>query len=169
MSLMSNLDASQFNTAAAQRSERTDTLTLEADPPREWRLLYIDPQQLGEAWPHINHLLVDVVDLFAGRHTMETVLSEIMNDQVALWVIAGPDGAQAILGTEIGIEPSGDRTMDIKWLAGRGAHKWMHLLEQLEDVARAEGCTRLEMYARKGWAKHMPDYKLTRIKLEKDL
>lgn len=38
-----------------------------------------------------------------------------------------------------------------------------------EEIARLSGCKKVFVVGRKGWMKYLPDYKLTRITLEKEL
>ena len=43
----------------------------------------------------------------------------------------------------------------------------MHLISEVEDWARTQGCDIMEAEARPGWARSMKEYKKTRIILEK--
>ena len=47
--------------------------------------------------------------------------------------------------------------------------RWLPLRSALETFARAEGCRAIRILGRRGWARALPDYKLTRILLEKEL
>jgi hypothetical protein len=38
-----------------------------------------------------------------------------------------------------------------------------------ETFAKAEGCAAIRIHGRRGWAREFPDYRLTRILLEKNL
>ena len=47
--------------------------------------------------------------------------------------------------------------------------RWIGLLEQIEEFARAEGCEATRIIGRKGWARVLMSYQVKRIVLEKDL
>ena len=57
----------------------------------------------------------------------------------------------------------------IKFWTGENSLEWLHLMEDLEAWAKHEGCTRIIGVMRKGWAKRLPDYRMTHVYLEKDL
>lgn len=85
-----------------------------------------------------------------------------------LWVVW--DGTvRAIVITELYKDVSGMKCCMIRVCTGNGAKDWSHLIGFIEDWARGQGCERLDMLARKGWAKRLPDYHLTHIMLEKVL
>ena len=48
-------------------------------------------------------------------------------------------------------------------------HRWIRLLEGIENFARAEGCEATRIIGRKGWARVLTSYQAKRIVLEKDL
>lgn len=136
----------------------------------EYALLAIEPEELGNVWSLIEPLVLKTIDGMNGRHTLQSLLAEVMEHDLALWaVVSQGQGLQALVGTQIAVSSSGLRSLVIRFTVGKGIHDWVYLLDQLEDYARSVGCQRVETWARKGWAKHMPDYKLTHVLLEKDL
>jgi hypothetical protein len=52
---------------------------------------------------------------------------------------------------------------------GSDMPRWLHLIEKIEDFARAEGCAATRIIGRKGWARVLAQYRTTRIVLEKEL
>lgn len=73
------------------------------------------------------------------------------------------------MATELYTDVGGNRCCMIRFCSGEGANDWLHLLVKIELWAKAEGCKFLDMDARKGWAKHLPDYKVTHWVLQKAL
>jgi hypothetical protein len=47
--------------------------------------------------------------------------------------------------------------------------QWLPLIAGLEAYARAEGCAAMRIYGRRGWLKLLPDYRTSRVLLEKEL
>ena len=99
---------------------------------------------------------------------MPGLLERFVRGEWQLWLVW--DGTpRAIVGTELYVEMTGLKCCMIRFCTGGGAAEWSHLLGKIEAWARDEGCTYLDMLARKGWAKHLPDYKLTHVELQKEL
>ncbi len=112
--------------------------------------------------------MIKVVEGMNDRQTMASLLQQIMQGEIQLWAVVDRE-IKAVVGTEIGEAPSGLVTCCVRFCVGAGFRKWIHLLDVIEDYARANGCHRVETWARKGWAKHLPEYKLTHVLLERDL
>ena len=146
----------------------TESLTTSVSAA-EHQLVSIDPNEMGQVWDILEPLMFKVIEGCNGRHTMQTLIAEIMSQELALWGVIGHGGLKAIVGTQIGVEPSGLRKLAIRFTVGKHMPAWIGLLDDLEEYARSVGCNRIEAYARKGYAKHMPDYKMTHVMLEKDL
>jgi len=56
-------------------------------------------------------------------------------------------------------------------MTGRQRHKWQHLISEVENFAKEEGCKMMELIARPGWQKvlNLFDYKRTHVVLEKEI
>ena len=136
----------------------------------DYALVAIEPEDLGSVWAIIEPMVLKTLDGMNGRHTMQSLLSEVMERDLALWgVVNERDGLKALVGTQLMVASSGLKSLAIRFTVGKHLNEWVYLLDQLEDYARQNGCQRVETWARKGWAKHLPDYKLTHVLLEKDL
>ncbi len=89
-------------------------------------------------------------------------------DWLLLAVIAG-ERIKAVLAVETYEEVSGLKVASIRFATGEHAHEWVHLIAEIEAWAKANGCGKVEAMARKGWAKRLPDYRMTHVLLEKDI
>ena len=116
----------------------------------------------------VQGLLESVVERSNGRYSVPGMLQRFATKDWILWIVW--DGSvRAVLATELYHDISGMLCCTIRFATGKGAAGWTHLLSEIEDWARANGCQRLDMLARKGWAKHLPEYTMSHIMLEKDL
>ena len=131
-------------------------------------LQQIPPSHLGEILPLILNLLEAVVARSDGEFTVPALLELFARSRWQLWVIWDGE-VRAIVATELHIAPSGMKLCSVHFCTGRGAAGWAHHLAEIEGWAQAEGCQRIGTMARKGWAKHLPDYKMTHVYLKKDL
>ncbi len=141
-------------------------MTSEAVKPFD--LVCVPPNKIVDVFPLVRGLLEGVAERSGGRWSVSGLLERFVNAEWQLWIVWNGD-VRAIVGTELYLEMTGMKCCMLRFCTGSGAPEWSHLLSKIEDFARAEGCTYLDMLARKGWAKHLPDYKLTHIELCKDL
>ena len=131
-------------------------------------LQQIGPDQIEAAWSMIEGALAGVAERTNGRWTLDGLAMRFLERKWQLWIVW--DGrCRAVLGTELHLEMDGSKTCDIKFCTGGHSLEWVHLIAHMELWAQAEGCARLKMLARKGWAKRLPDYHMSHVQLEKAL
>lgn len=138
-------------------------------PAAEPKLVAIPPGHIQAIWPLIEPLLLRVVERSDGRYSMRGMAQRLVSGDWVLRVVWVDGEVRAIVGAEVYSDVSGMRCCIVRFCTGHGAKDWSHLLVEIEDWARKDGCERIEMIARKGWAKHLKDYALTHVFLEKQL
>lgn len=84
---------------------------------------------------------------------------------LAVWA----DRIKAVLAVEVYTELSGLRVAAIRFTTGEHSHEWAHLISEIENWAKSQGCGKIETWARKGWVKRLPEYRMTHVLLEKDI
>lgn len=125
---------------------------------------------LAQVWPDIASWITGVVERSDGRWSVELIAKQFLSGEWQLWVVWDGESVAAVIGTEVyTYNATGLQAVRVVFTTGTGAAKWTHLLSEIEAWAREQGAVKFEMTARKGWAKHLPDYKLTHVLLEKDL
>ena len=124
---------------------------------------------LGKVWPDISSWVAGVVERSDGRWSIEIIAKQLLNGTWQLWVVWDGENVAAVIATELYSEATGLPLARVVFTTGTGAAKWSHLIADIEDWARGQGARKLEMMARKGWAKHLQSYKMTHVLLEKDL
>ena len=135
-------------------------------------LYQIPVADLALVVPLVGELMERVAERSDGRYSVGGMLTRFAKGDWQLWIVwdGGAQGSvRAVIGTELYHDISGLKCCTIRFATGRGAARWTHLLADIEAWARSEDCVKLDMIARKGWAKHLPDYALTHVFLEKDL
>lgn len=130
-------------------------------------LVYVKPDQVNSAislsLPLIKKSLSD-----DSAYSIEDVIDELRSARAQLWHVMRGQNIQAIVVTVINTHPCAKDCMI--WLcAGKDRKNWIHLLDQIEDWAKAHGCDAMIVRGRRGWEKVMKDYKKTHIILEKKL
>lgn len=117
--------------------------------------------------PAVRGLLIELVERHHGELSLKGIYQRLMTDWV-LWLVWTGE-VKAVLATELYFDVGGMKRCRIPFCTGSGAKQWVHLLAEIEAWARAEGCKKLDVIARKGWARQLPDYKMTHVLLEKAL
>lgn len=64
---------------------------------------------------------------------------------------------------------NGTITANIELLGGDNMKAWLALKDEYEKLAKEHGVFDVRMWARKGWSRELPDYKLTHYILRKVL
>lgn len=113
-------------------------------------------------------LLAEMIERHHGELSLYGVADRFLSRDWIMWLVWAGE-VRAVLATELYHDVGGEKRCRIPFCTGHGARQWVGLLSRIEDWARSEGCQRLDMIARKGWAKHLPDYKMTHVLLEKAL
>jgi hypothetical protein len=52
---------------------------------------------------------------------------------------------------------------------GDDMRRWLGLLGGIEDYAKAEGCSRVRIFGRKGWVRVLEHYRIRNVILEREL
>ena len=105
----------------------------------------------------------------SGKDTPEEMRAAIAKKERQLWLAWERGvGAEAVAVTGIS-EHALMRVAVIYICIGRQREYWIEFLAKLEDWARAEGCRRIEAWARPGWEKVLKGYRKTHVMLEKAL
>lgn len=131
-------------------------------------LVAIPPADMPRVLPMVSRLLEKVIARSHGRYSLEGVVPRLLRGEWHLWVVW--DGSpKAIVATDLYTDVGGNKACMIRFCSGEDAGSWTHLLVKIEMWAKAEGCRFIDMDARKGWAKHLPDYTVTHWVLQKAL
>lgn len=138
-------------------------------------LVQIPHDRILDVWPLIEDRVRRGVRNTRGRYTVEALRRKLLDRDWQLWLVWRPDGAGragavlAVVVTELYRELSGQKVASVRFTIGENRADWIELVATLEGWAAAQGCHKLEAWARKGWARCLKDYKLTHVLLEKDL
>ena len=138
-------------------------------PVAEPRLFLVSLQDLERAVIAVTPLLIKVANRTKGDVTFPGIVRRLQTSEWQLWLIGNDSGVLACLGTQINFRDDGQKAFCVTFLSGSDMKSWLHLLEDLEKWALAQGCIRSTITARKGFARMLPDYRAYHVELEKDL
>jgi hypothetical protein len=94
--------------------------------------------------------------------------ADVMLGRATLWIAHDTQTIKAAAVTYL-INTEWRRYCEIAACAGKDRAQWLHLIEVIEDYARANNCTATRIVGRHGWKRILPAYRLTKIILEKSL
>jgi hypothetical protein len=128
---------------------------------------YVRSADVPAAWPVVEPLLRPAMQR-CGEMKMEDLRSALAAGRFFLWVALVEGTLKAAAVTEVA-ETIAGRIVCIVACGGRDRAEWLPLLKLIEDYGREKGCARMRIYGRKGWARVLPGYRVTRVILEKEL
>src|SRR5262249_8446300 len=131
------------------------------------QLICVDPAQAHEFWPHVASLIRAAME--KGRlSSYAEVEHAVRNGNALLWLAWNGETVKAAAVTEL-THANGETFCTIVACGGHGRSQWLHLIEGLEAYGRTQGCAAMRIYGRRGWLKLLPEYRTTRVLLEKEL
>ena len=130
-------------------------------------LICVDPAQAREFWPHVAALIKAAME--KGRlSSYADVEHSVRHGSALLWLAWNGETIEAAAVTEL-TSANGEKFCTIVACGGHGRSQWLPLIAGLEAYGRREGCAAMRIYGRRGWRKLLPEYRTTRVLLEKPL
>ena len=130
-------------------------------------LICVDPAQAHEFWPHVASLIKAAME--KGRLSSFTDVEHSVRDgRALLWLAWNGETIKAAAVTELS-RANGETFCTIVACGGHDRSQWLHLIEGLEAYGKTQGCAAMRIYGRRGWLKLLPEYRTTRVLLEKPL
>ena len=130
-------------------------------------LCCVDPARVAAIWPHVAHLIRRAMAR-GGMGRFADVARDVLTANAYLWLAIESGAVLAAAVTQVA-QQEGHRVCTIVACGGRDWRRWGALIAGLEDYARAEGCARVEIAGRPGWRRRLPDYRLAKIVMRKDI
>jgi len=127
---------------------------------------------LQTMWPLVAPLVQKAVDYSDGKTTLEETGDDLMAKRKQLWVVVNEERAiVAAAVTSLQKFRSGLFLATIILLGGEGGNlkEILELRSEFEAWAKTEGCNRVDIMTRKGWAPKLPDYKLVAYVMSKEI
>ena len=98
----------------------------------------------------------------------EDVERDVLGNNSYLWLAMEDGSVLATAVTKVTTEKD-HRLCTIVACGGHDWERWGWMIEGLEQYARAEDCKRIEIAGRPGWLRRLPEYRLAKIVIRKEL
>ena len=131
------------------------------------QLFWVPPGNLAEVWPKVESLIREAMRR-GNLSRFSDVVQSLADGHSTLWVACEDQEIIAAAVARIA-QTEWRRVCEIVALGGKDRGKWLSFEPEIERWAREQSCSAMRIMGRKGWAKVLPDYRVTRIVLEKEL
>jgi hypothetical protein len=111
-----------------------------------------------DIWPQVAEMLDKAARTTNGRFDKLSILDELMNNTIELWVVFDDKVPVAALTTRV--SPYVEyKTLSIDWVGGSRMRDWIgDAMKTLKSYARDQGCRKLEGRGRSGWIRALKKY-----------
>jgi hypothetical protein len=132
-------------------------------------MLYgIPSHAVDDVWEEVRPWIAAACKTSRGKFDENDIRIGLLERDDQLWIWRSPT-AYAVGVTRIISYPK-HRVCSIRIVTGRHRREWeKECIAQMERWAKAQGCAAMELQARRGWVKTLPDYDMTHVYLEKTL
>jgi hypothetical protein len=130
----------------------------------------VPPRLLPTAWPLVEEWVATALRRGNADQSPDDVRRHIERETMQLWLAwaNGEPRPRGVWVTEV-LESARGRYCNIVVLAGGGFETWRHLEGFLAKWAREQGCVRLTMVGRKGWARRLGGWREAAVTLERQI
>lgn len=126
------------------------------------------PDMLDRIWPTLRPI-VEKTLANVDTSTAEDVYAEVSEGRSGLWIAVDGEGKPLAFLTHVIWNYPQKKALRITRCGGSGILRWIHLLSEIEDFGRHVGCAFMEVVARKGYVRFLPDYQMTHVLMRREL
>lgn len=130
-------------------------------------LVCIDPKRVREVWPRAKHLIEAAANR-TGLTPFCDIEDAVLCGDDLLWLVWNGETIEAAATTQLVSRP--DKPVCVLTACGgEDMRRWLHLFQKIENYAKAEGCSCVRIYGRKGWSRMLEHYTVKHVVLERPL
>lgn len=120
----------------------------------QYRISYVQPPLPPGLWQVIGECLAPAIEHTGGRYAVDDVLQNIASGRYSLVVVHSDQGDVVAALTATVISYPQIKAFEVGFLGGHEAMRWgRDMLETVETLAKATGCSRLQFRGRKEWGR----------------
>ena len=134
----------------------------------EIELVAVPSLRVPDRWPEVAALVERALHHSDGRYASEDFLHALIRREMQLWGVRQAGRTVGVIITALRNYPR-QRRCRYLLLAGDGFDRWQHLQRDIEEWARANGCTAMEMCGRRGWERKLKGWRATHVEMSKEL
>ena len=131
------------------------------------KLSCVDPVQIEEFWPFARPLIEKAIKRTNLSRWCDAEHAILRGDEL-LWLAHEGEKIEAAATTHL-TKGDGGPVCIITACGGENMEQWLPLIAGIEKYARAEGCSCVRIFGRKGWLRVLDDYHVEHVVLERSL
>jgi hypothetical protein len=129
-------------------------------------LVCIPPTDVWKIWPGVSGL-IDAGYAASDVPMPNDILDQLRSGTMLLWLAVDEEGQiTAAMLTQL-FEMRTGKMCKMMECGGDRLREWKHLRAEIEQYAKREGCDRVLVEGRPGWARVLTDYTTIAVVLEK--
>ncbi len=110
-------------------------------------------------WPNVADLLGKAARTTNGKYSKMSILDELLNNTIELWVVYDEDRKPVAALTTRVVAYDEFRALSVDWVGGGKMSKWIDLvIETLTKYAKDQDCSMMAGYGRRAWSKVLAKY-----------
>jgi hypothetical protein len=129
------------------------------------RAVCVDPAKVSLFWPHVENLIRTAMKK-GGLGSFEVVKRETLAGRNLLWIAWDEKVIQSAVITAID-QTEWHKSLTIVACGGAEMDQWLPLMADIDAHARAEGCSRILIFGRRGWENVLTNFRPYRVVLER--
>jgi hypothetical protein len=131
------------------------------------QLVCMPPEEVYKIWAGTVHDLIDAGFAASDMVMPADILEQLKYGTRLLWLAITPEAViVAAMLTQL-FDMRTSKVCKLMECGGSRLHEWSRFRAQIEQYAKAEGCDRVMVEGRVGWAVVLKDYRVTGVILEK--
>lgn len=131
------------------------------------QMVCIPPDEVWKLWPGKVHDLIDAAFASADMPMPADINEQFKYGSRLLWLVVDTEARIVSAITTQLFEMRTSKVCKVMESGGSRLTECLPLKEQIEQYAKAEGCDRVLIEGRPGWAGVLKDYRTTGVVLEK--
>lgn len=130
------------------------------------RLACVDPSMIEEFWPFARPLIEKAIKRTNLGRWCDHEHAILRGDEL-LWLANDGKRIEAAATTHLTKGQDGRPVCTITACAGENMGQWLPLIAGIEQYAKAEGCSCVRIFGRKGWSRVLDGYHVEHVVLER--
>lgn len=131
------------------------------DETSEFQSVMLSPQDVLHLWPTIEKDVAKALDHGIDELTTFDICRQALDGKIQVWLTVDQDKNIVCTTTTRFLSYPNAKVMQIITCTGAG-RKWVEFFHQhraVEDFAKANGCSSIQVWGRRGWSRHLPKLK----------
>jgi hypothetical protein len=129
-------------------------------------LVCVDPARIVEMWPHVRDKIRAAMER-TELSSFADIEADVLSGMQLCWLAW--DGKDILAAATTQLVKPYDKVCVLTACSGYDRAQWLPLFAEVESYAKAEGCTKMRIFGRKGWERVLDGYRVEHVVLEKAL